>query len=204
MKKFLLSFLGAAAFFCSEAQLYLNELYVRPNPNKGNHEYFEVFNAGVTPEAYGTYTLVTYFNDGKDRGLYVVNFPDGVVSARDFIVGSSVTPTFKYQNGTASSDFSWNSGNINRYVYTGGALVLNNAGAPFDNIFFNKKNGIGESELYSAFLFDGNMLVDAFLGHSHSITVPSYITEMGTVIDGAFSYNFSTINSEPDEKFGYV
>src|SRR5688500_2315218 len=156
MKKFLLSILGATAFFCSEAQLYLNELYVRPNPNKGNHEYFEVFNAGVAPENADLYTLVTYFNDGKARGFYVVNFPAGlVVTPHDFLVGSSVAPTLKYQNGTAGADFSWNNGNINRYEWTGAALVQNNSGAPFDNIFFNKPNGIGESELYTALLFRG-------------------------------------------------
>jgi hypothetical protein len=210
MKKFLLSILGAAAFFCSEAQLYLNELYVRPNLNKGNHEYFELINVGVAPENADCYTLVTYFNEGGNvRGFYVVDFPAVSVPAKGFLVASSVAPSFQYQLGTGTADFTWNAGNTNRYVVQGGTLVLNNTGSDYENIFFNKpQNSNGESELYTAFLFKNGMLVDAFLGGQRGIEVPAEITQLGTLVAGSgcssIAYDFSNINNEDDSKFGSV
>ena len=210
MKKFLLSILGATALFCSEAQLYLNELYVRPNLNKGNHEYFELVNLGVAPENADCYTLVTYFNEGGSvRGFYVVDFPAVSVPAKGFLVASSEAPTFQYQLGTGTAQFSWNGGNTNRYVVQGGSLVLNNTGADYENIFFNKpQNSNGESDFYTAFLFKNGSLVDAFLGGQKGIEVPSEITELGTLVAGtgcsSIAYDFSQINSEDDSKFGSV
>lgn len=210
MKKFLLSILGATAFFCSEAQLYLNELYVRPNLNKGNHEYFELVNLGIAPENADCYTLVTYFNEGgKVKGFYVVDFPSVSVPAQGFLVASSVAPSFQYQLGTGTAQFSWNGGNTNRYVVQGGSLVLNNTGADYENIFYNKaQNSNGESQVYTAFLFKNGALVDAFLGGQKGIVVPSEITQLGTLVAGAgcsaIAYNFSNINNEDDSKFGSV
>lgn len=210
MKKFLLSILGATAIFCSEAQLYLNELYVRPNLNKGNHEYFELVNLGVAPENADCYTLVTYFNEGGNvRGFYVVDFPAVSVPAQGFLVASSIAPTFQYQLGSGTAQFSWNAGNTNRYVVQGGSLVLNNTGADYENIFFNKpQNSNGESDFYSAFLFKNGSLVDAFLGGHKGIVVPKEITDLGMLAAGtgcsSIAYDFSTINNEDDNKFGSV
>ncbi|MDB5251190.1 MAG: hypothetical protein JWP27_359 [Flaviaesturariibacter sp.] len=213
MKKILLSFVGVACALLSNAQLIMNEFYVRPNPNPdGHHEYFELKNTSAAPENADCYSLVTYFeNAAGQTGFYVVDLPAISVAGHGFVVGSSTAPTFQYQNGTGNADFSWNNGNIRRYVYVNGALTLNNAGAPYDNIFV-KSNGAanGQNGVYAMFLFKSSVLVDAFLGNSNTITVPSYITMLGQLNDvannpcGSISYNFANINNEPDALFGHV
>jgi hypothetical protein len=213
MKKILLSFVGVACALLSDAQLIMNEFYVRPNPNPdGHHEYFELKNTSAAPENTDCYSLVTYFeNSAGQVGLYVVDLPSITVAGHGFAVGSSVAPTFQYQNGAGTADFSWNSGNIKRYVYTNGVLTLNMAGAPYDNIFV-KSNGAanGQSGVYAMFLFKSSTLVDAFLGNNNDIVVPSYITMLGQLNHagsnpcGSISYNFANINAEADVLFGHV
>lgn len=206
MKKILLSFVGIACALISNGQLILNELYVRAG--SGRQEYFELRNTSPAPVNGDCYTLVTYFNEGGTLGFYVVNIPAITVASDSFLVASSQAPTFNYQDTTGTADFSWNDGNINRYVYTGGALVLDNSGAPFTDIFL-KSNGSpnGDNGVYGVFLFNGSTLVDAFLGSSTSIVVPDYITQLGQLTNtggnpcGNLSYNFANINNESDELF---
>jgi hypothetical protein len=211
MKKILLSFVGVACAFLADAQLIMNEFYVRPNPQQNHQEYFELKNTTAVPENADCYSLVTYFENSGQYGFYVVNMPSITVNAHGFLVGSTSAPTFQYQNGTGNSDFNWNAGAINRYVYTNGVLTLNNTGAPFNDIFI-KSNGDanGQNGVYAMFLFKGSVLVDAFLGSNNSITIPSYITMLGQLNDasgapcGALSYDFTNINNEADNLFGNV
>jgi hypothetical protein len=210
MKKFVLSLALVASISIVNAQIYLNELYVRPQSNE--NEYFELYNSNLTPMSAGCYSLVTYFNDGTNKGFYVVDLPDTMIAARGFLVGSSADPYINYQGGQAQADFSWNDpNNISRYVYTNGSLQLDNSGAPFNDIFLKSgANSSGGNGVYAVFLFNGSTLVDAFLGASNTTTVPSYITQLGTLTHtsangcGSFSYNFSNINNEDQSKFANV
>ena len=205
MKKVLLSLCLMAGVFISNAQLFLSELYVRPNPNNGSKEYFELFNIGLTPYDASCYTLVTYFHEGNERGFYVVDIPNTTLSAQGFLTMTSSMPLI-YQNGQGSADFSWNDGYISRYVFRngpgGGSLQLDNSGAPYTDIFLRSAG------VYGVFLFKGNNLVDAFVGQSNSIDVPQPIVNMGllshTRTGGgcSLSYNFNGINNEDDGKFG--
>ncbi|HEY0749537.1 MAG TPA: hypothetical protein VGD26_00195, partial [Chitinophagaceae bacterium] len=206
MKKFLLGLLLTSGVLFSNAQLYLSELYVRPNENAGSKEYFELFNIGLTPYDASCYTLVTYFQEGNERGFYVVDIPSTTVSAQGFVTLTSSLPLI-YQNGTGNADYSWNDGLISRYVFQngagGGSLVLDNSGAPYTDIFLRSAG------VYSVFLFKGSELVDAFVGQSNSIEVPQPVLNMGwlnhTSISGgcSLSYDFGTINTEDDGLFGY-
>ncbi len=206
MKKILLSFVGIACALLSNGQLVLNELYVRPS--SGRQEYFELKNTSPAPVNADCYTLVSYFNEGGTLGFYVVNIPTTTVAGEGYLVGSSQAPGFNYQDVTGTADFSWNDGNVNRYVYSGGVLVLDNTGAPYTDIF-KKSNGSpnGENGVYGVFLFEGSTLVDAFLGSSTSIVVPDYITQLGQLTNtggdvcGNLSYNFANINNEADDLF---
>lgn len=210
MKKILLSFAAIGCALLANAQILLNEIYVRPNPNPapGRHEYFELKNFSNIPENADCYTVVTYFeNTATDQhGFYVVDVPNFTIAGQGFLVGSSVAPTFRYQNGNGTADFSWNAGNINRYVYTNGALVLNNAGAPYDNIFV-KSNGTtvnGSNGLYAVFLFKSGQLIDALLGAHNTNVVPDCIRLMGQLNYtsasnpcGSIAYNWGNINNTP-------
>ncbi len=207
MKKILLSCSAVLCLLVAEAQLFMNEFYVRPNPSSGHQEFFELFNASTIPENADCYTLVVYFRESPTvSGFYVIDIPNIVVPARGHLLASSQAPTFNYQVGPATADFSWND-YISRYVLTAGVLVENNAGAPYNDIF--TKAGTGGGSVYAMFLFKNNALQDAFLGGSGSIDVPAFIEALGTLTHtapacGGLTYNFATIDNEPDGLFANV
>lgn len=208
MKKILLSCGASLCLLVADAQLLLNEFYVRPNPTQNHQEYFELYNSGMAVENTDCYSLVTYFEQNGEVGFYVVDMPAGTVNGRDYYVGSSQAPTFQYQVGTGNADMSWNAGNIFRYVYRNGALVLDNSGAPYNDIFIKSNGTNGGNGVYAMFLFKSGNLVDAFLGNHTSIDVPAYIEQMGQLNHAngcsSISYNFASIDAEEDTKFGNV
>jgi uncharacterized protein (DUF2141 family) len=209
MKKFVLSVALWACMSIAHAQIFLNELYVRQQNNED--QYFELYNANMTPANVGCYSVVTYFNNGVDRGFYVVDIPDTYIPARGFLVGSSSSPFRLRQGGQMTADVNWNAGNIARYVYRNGSLQLDNSGAPYDNVFSLSGNNNGNNSVYAVFLFNGSTLADAFLGSSDTTLVPQFITNMGTLNHtstqnacGNINYDFGSINSESIDKFANV
>jgi hypothetical protein len=208
MKKILLSFAAIGCALLSHAQILLNEIYVRPNPqpNPPHQEYFELINTSGLPQNADCYTVVTYFENATQHGFYVVDVPNLTLSGHGFLVGSSQAPTFVYQNGNGTADFSWNAGNIHRFVYGNMGLAENNTGAPFNNIFVksNSSTQNGQNGVYAVFLFKSGQLVDALLGASNTSTVPDCIREMGTLHYtsasnpcGSISYDFTNVNNTP-------
>jgi hypothetical protein len=208
MKKILLSCGASLCLLVADAQLILNEFYVRPNNPQSHQEYFELYNKGMAIENTDCYSLVTYFEQNNEVGLYVVDLPAMTVNGRGYFVGSSQAPTFEYQVGTGNSNMSWNAGNVYRYVYRNGALALDNTGAPFNDIFIKANGTNGGNGVYAMFLFKSGSLVDAFLGNSSGIDVPSYIEQLGTLTHAggcsSISYNFANIDAEADVLFGNV
>jgi hypothetical protein len=205
MKKILLSFAAIGCALLANAQLLLNEVYVRPNTNNSHQEYFELMNTNGLPENADCYTVVAYFETQKggpnyEYGFYVIDIPSITVAGGGFLTGSSQAPDFSYQNGQATADFSWNAGNINRYVYVNDVLTLDNTGAPFDNIFVRSNGRSGNWDaFYAVFLFKSVALADALLGGFRSNVVPSFITSLGTLTHesrcASISYNFEDINN---------
>jgi hypothetical protein len=136
----------------------------------------------------------------------VIDIPDIIVPARSHLLASSQSPSFNYQVGAATADFSWND-YITRYVYRNGALEADNSGAPFNDIFL--KSGTGGGSVYAMFLFKNGALRDAFLGGSGTIDVPSFIETMGVLNHtaspcGSLNYNFANIDLEADGLFASV
>jgi hypothetical protein len=208
MKKILLSFAAIGCALLTHAQILLNEIYVRPNPqpNPPHQEYLELINTSGLPQNADCYTVVTYFESGTQHGFYVVDVPNLTMAGHGFLVGSSQAPDFVYQNGTGHADFSWNAGNIHRFVYGNTGLTENNTGAPFNNIFVksNSSTQNGQNGIYAVFLFKSGQLVDALLGASNTTVVPDCIREMGTLNYtsasnpcGSISYDFMNVNNTP-------
>lgn len=204
MKKFVLSLAFLASICVVNAQVYLNEFYVRPQGNE--NEYFELYNGSNSATSLSCYTLVTYFNDGTDKGFYVIKFPAVSIPAHGFYVASSANPYINYQNGQAPADLNWNLGYTTKYVYTGSGYTATSgtASSPssFNDIFI-KSNGTGNGNngLYGMFLFNGSNLVDALLGANNTNTVPDYITGLPALPASASNcgtISFSGLNSNPD------
>ena len=192
MKKiFTLIVLTAAAFSGAHSQVVLNEIYT--SPNAGKNEFFELYNSSTqsTPQSVDGFSIVTYFEEGANKGFYVLDLPALFINAHSFFVGASAMP-FNYQGTTNSpeADFSWNSptlatnsGYLKKWVMTGsdgsdGNVSYNEAAVPanFNDLFYEKSNGTVN---YSIFVFKNGILVNSLYGGVGGATVqPSFITSM--------------------------
>jgi len=210
MKKiFTLITMFIVAFNVAQSQVVLNEIYT--SPNGGNHEFFELYNSGIesTPLSVDGFSVVTYFEEGGNKGFYVLDLPSLFINPHGFFVGSSATP-FNFQGTTNSpnSNFSWNSptltassGYLKKWVMTGsdgsdGNVSYNEAVIPanFNDFFYEKGMGVN----FSIFVFKNGVLINSFYGGVGGLTSqPSFITSMPSLnvnnVIGASSTPF-TIN----------
>lgn len=197
MKRFYSILITLLAAYTGHGQAVLNEIYAFPSA--GNHEFFELYNTSTSdvPTTVDNYMLVTYFDDGKDKGFLVMDLPNLLIYPKGHFVGSSAIP-FNYQgnlNSTAS-DFSWNDPQFrNRSTY--GYLKMWVPGTkniadknpfydelpvlPNFNDFFTKMKGAGAS--FNTFLFKDGVLMNSFLGGTGgSAIIPAEITSMPVLI----------------------
>jgi hypothetical protein len=206
----------------TRAQVVLNEIYT--SPGGGKNEFFELYNSGTdaTPLSVDGFSIVTYFEEGANRGFYVLDLPSLFISPRGFFVGSSALP-FNFQGTTnsTSSNFSWNSptlattsGYMKKWVMTGsdasdGNISYNESSVPagFNDFFYEKSGG---SVNYSVFVFKNGILINSFYGGvGGAATQPSFITSMpdlvvNNVIAGS-SYPFTIkFNSFTNNQAEYV
>ena len=193
MKRFYSILITLITAATANAQAVLNEIYSFPSPT--NHEFFELYNTSTSqdPVSVDGYTLLCYFDDGKDEGFYVMDLPNATMASKGYFVGSSQIP-FNYQgnlNSTASN-FSWNdpvfragltNGYLKRWVKSTGNLLDNQPyydeeAVPLNfNDFFAKVKGAGAS--FNTFVFREGIMVNSFLGGTGgSNIIPSYISSM--------------------------
>lgn len=191
MKRVLLSCILALCAIAIEAQVYLNEFYVRPQ-EPPHSEFFELYNSSPAPVNLDCYTLVSYYKDPNDhKGFYVLDLPNITLPGKGFFVASSRIP-FSYQVGSdVVADYNWNDPTVGG-TETGGATVdyrLNatgdgyeatvvNAANPAYDIF-RRSNGItGNDGIYMMLLFKNGVLVDGLLGASTKTALPKYISDL--------------------------
>jgi len=215
MKKILLITLSTGFVLVSRSQVVFNEVYARPNP--GHNEFFELYNTSTSslPISMDCYTIVTYFEDSKDQGFYVMDLPNLSVAPKGFFVGASALP-FSYQgvNNSIAADFSWNSatftsnnGYLKKWVrqpdntYAEASLPAN------FNDFFSPRTGTGAT--YTIFLYKDGVLINALIfgtgGYDQVIPAiiampPLFIDMSGSCTD--FTIDFSNYNNVPVEKVG--
>ncbi|ANE49173.1 T9SS type A sorting domain-containing protein [Flavisolibacter tropicus] len=193
MKKLSTVLLAVLSALFSHAQAVLNEIYA--NPSASNQEFFELYNASVdlNPISVDGYTLISYFENNREQGFYVLDLPNVLVANKGYFVGSSAIP-FSYQgnNNVTKSNFNWNDP-VFRSGATGGYLKkwyqstanLADGNPYYDeevlpltfNDFFSKRSGSGAS--YNAFLYKNGVLVNSFVGGTGGNTfIPTFITNM--------------------------
>ncbi len=183
MKKVIaLTFLLALGRLVS-AQALLNEIYAFPGAGKS--EFFEFFNASTVPSSMDNYTIVTYFEEGADKGFFVMDLPDLTIASRGYFVGSASIP-FNYQgvSGSTASQFSWNgmgtlsgSAYLKKWVLGTAVPAAVDGNANYDiaplpdnyNDVFYRIGGGGAS--YVVFVYRGGSLINAFLGGTGGASV---------------------------------
>ena len=215
-----LTLITVALSFATHAQVVLNEIYT--SPNGGKNEFFELYNSGTdaTPLSVDGFSIVTYFEEGANKGFYVLDLPSLFISPRGFFVGSSAVP-FNYQgtSNSPNSNFSWNSptltatsGYMKKWIMTGsdasdGNISYNEAAVPanFNDFFYEKSGGAAN---YSIFVFKNGVLINSFYGGvGGSTSQPSFITSMpdlvvNNVIGGSsfpFTIKFSAFTANQAE-----
>lgn len=193
MKRFYSTLLLLLTACAGYGQAVLNEIYAFPSPT--NHEFFELYNTSTSqdPVSVDGYSLVSYFDDGKDEGFYVMDLPNMSMLSKGYFVGSSTIP-FNYQgnlNSTASN-FSWNdpvfrsgltSGYLRKWVkgtdnLLDGQPYYDEEAVPLNfNDFFSKIKGGGAS--FNTFVYREGIMVNSFLGGTGgSNLIPSFISSM--------------------------
>lgn len=222
MKKFYLFLISALLWGGAKSQVVLNEIYA--DPSAGNHEFFELYNTSYNgfPVSLDGYTIMSYFEEGKTKGFYVLDLPNLSIAPKGYFVGSSAIP-FNYQGQLSStaSDFSWNSpllpanyGYLRKWVATGNTAADGNRNydlapiAPGFNDFFSRL--VGNTASYNAFVYKNGVLVNSFLGGTGgSTSLPTSIANMpvfrleNVTASGTKTYNISW-NGLKNKKPEYV
>lgn len=175
----------------AKGQVVLNEFYA--DPSAGNHEFFELYNTSYSglPVSMDGYTIMSYFEEGKTKGFYVLDLPNLSLAPKGYFVGSAAIP-FNYQGniGSTESDFSWNDpllaanyGYIRKWVATGNTASDGNrnydeVALPADfNDFFSRITG--NSASYNAFVYKNGKLINSFIGGTGGTTsLPATIASM--------------------------
>lgn len=193
MKRFYSLLIVLLAACAGHSQAVLNEIYAYPGA--GNHEFFELYNTSTSdvPTTVDNYQLVTYFDDGKDKGFFVMDMPNMLIQPKGHFVGSSAIP-FNYQGNLNSynSDFSWNdplfrNGSTHGYLkmWVPGIKNMQDKNPFYDEVtvpqnfndFFSKLKGNGAS--FNTFLFKEGNLMNSFLGGTGgSAVIPAEIAAM--------------------------
>lgn len=212
MKKIFTLLMTTAAAFELNAQAILNEVY--PFPSNTRNEFFEFYNNTNTPVSMDNYTVVSYYEEGTKKGVFVLDLPNISVSSRSFFVGSSAIP-FNYQGVTDSysSQFSWNdlafmaanNAYLRKWEFNNTVPAGIDENASYDlapipanyNDIFEKLGGGGAT--YNVFVYRNGILLSVFLGGTGgNNTVPSIITSMPLLhvnmsgVSPDFDIDFST------------
>jgi hypothetical protein len=158
MKKVLLLALMATLAGIARSQLVLNRAYT---PQNGS-DYFELGNPNNNPVSLGCYSLLAFFDNGQEKGFYVIRFPEQQVGGQE-VVSLSASTGVSTSIGRRHLSFGelFQNGLLERYV-------LNTVGSRFDPIsqqslsrYFNRIAGGGEWDEHIVLLFNGATLVDA-------------------------------------------
>lgn len=223
MKKFYATILAALLCGGSQAQVVLNEIYAEPSATQ--HEFFELYNTSYNglPVSLDGYTIMSYFEEGRTRGFYVLDLPNLSIAPKGYFVGSAALP-FNYQggNGSTDADFNWNSptlltnyGYLRKWVATGNTAADGNRNYDIvpmptgTNDFFTRL--VGNTASYNAFVYKNGVLVNSFVGGTggSTNTLPASIANMpvfrleNVTTAGTRTYNVSW-NNLKNKKPEYV
>lgn len=191
MKRVLLSCVLAGTVMVSEAQVYLNEFYVRPQ-EPPHSEFFELYNSSNTAVSLDCYTLVSYYKDPNDhKGFYVLDLPNIVLPGKGFFVASSRNP-FNYQVGDGvTAEYNWNDpthggtvsgGSTTDYRLneskTGYVTTSVNMSNPAYDIFRRSDDITGNDGIYMMLLYRNGVLVDGLMAAANKTSLPKYISDL--------------------------
>lgn len=187
MKKFLLTAGLFSLVLAGKSQTILNEVY--GNPGSGNSEFIELYNSGLSDQNMDCFTIVTYWEEGANKGWYVLDLPSVVVPSKGWYVVAPVTPFNVQGTSGATANLNWNdatfrtggtSGFIAKYQYNGVGYdnVTPAAGVAIDEIAVGSLNG---GQYYITLLFQDGAFINGFIGGGASGTLPAAVSSLPTL-----------------------
>jgi len=208
MKKILLTMgIFCLGLMAKSQTTVLNEVY--SDPGTGNSEFFELYNNGVNPagDNIDCFTLVSFFEEGGNYGVYIVDMPNMVVGPKDYFVAASAHPLNVQGQTGVFADLNWNDpnfrngstgGSLQKWVYTGGVWVDQSGTIPANfNDLFQPINGIGAK--YTILVFVNGVLNNGLTGGNKDGIIPAALKALPTQLfplNGAcasISINFGTL-----------
>jgi hypothetical protein len=173
MKKGLLSLTLVLAISFVQAQVMFNQVFVS---NQNHQQFVELYNPSVGSGGVNLdcYSLVTFYRTNEEQGFYVLDFPRWQMGPQ-----AVLTATSNNVQGMRGSAFSWNQlpegASLKKYIYQNGRFgyLESPVGAGFRSLF-NPGNGVNG---YVVMLFEGQTMVDAFLGDQTN-ALPGLISQM--------------------------
>lgn len=223
MKQRLL-FLGLMVLsITSKSQTVLNEVYVEPG---GTHnEFFELYNSAVSSQSVNCFSVVTYWESGANKGVYVLDLPNLNIGPKGYFVASAADP-FATQNGSGiKPDVNWNDatfrsgatgGYLKKYQVSGATWTDVSGTIPATlNDFMPDVNNGGHT--YTVLVFVNGVFNNGFFGGGASGVLPAAVTSMpnlsvtaGSAGCSNYTINFGAIgavefvNSSPGNDNGYA
>jgi Secretion system C-terminal sorting domain len=223
MKKKLLILGSLFLAVAGKSQTVLNEVYVEPG---GTHnEFFELYNSGFASQNVNCFTVVTYWESGANKGVYVLDLPNMTIGPKGYFVGAASNP-FATQNGSGLvPNFNWNDvnfrngsteGYLKKYQVNGATWtdVTGSIPATLNDLFPDVNNG---GHTYTTLVYVNGVINNGFYGGGSSGTLPAAITTMpnlpvtaGSVSCSNFIINFGGVgavefvNSSPGSDNGYA
>ena len=170
----------------SGAQAIFNEIY--SDPGAGRSEFIELYNSGTGPQNTDCFTLLSYWEEGNERGWYVLDLPNQLMNAKSQFVLAARSP-FNCQGNTGLlADLDYNDpdfrsgatgGYLRKYRLNGNGYVqVDITGQPQDNILMGTSPVGSTSKTRYLFLFKNGDLVNGFAGGASEGSLPDGITFM--------------------------
>jgi hypothetical protein len=226
MKKILLSMSLFTLVLVGRSQTVLNEVYTEPGAGKS--EFFELYNSATGSQNVNCFTIVTYWESGANKGLYVLDLPNISIPAKGWFTGSSSNPFAVQSLSGQVPSVNWNDltfrggstdGYLKKYQLVAGVLVdqlLPDATAVLDLMSDVAPTG-ASGHNYFTFVYVNGAFNNGFWGGGPTGTLPSGITTLPglTVPSGgggcsSTTINFATVgalefvNSAPGSDNGYA
>lgn len=210
MKKILLIVSLCAIVFTSNAQMALNEVYVRPG--NGQSEFFEIYNNAKTNININLdcFTVLTYWkSNSNSRGWYVLDLPPTAIAPSGYYVAASASP-FNTQNNTGViANLNWNSlpagASLTMWQWDGAGGYTQLANPVNLNNFFEDVNGITAKNtvlMYKEGVFaqgflaaSGNNILDPEISSLPALTIPGGVLQ--GACSGATTFNIASASGSP-------
>lgn len=210
MKKSLLIISLFAIVLSSNAQMALNEVYVRPG--NGQSEFFEIYNNAKTNININLdcFTVLSYWKaNSNSRGWYVLDLPPTAIAPSGYYVAASSSP-FNTQNNTGVvANLNWNGlpagASLTKWEWDGAGGYVQLANPVSLNDFFEDVNGINAKNtvlMYKEGVFaqgflaaSGNNVLDPEIVSLPALTIPGGVLQ--GACSGATTFNIASASGSP-------